>query len=61
MIVSIRVKVIEVKKSESTYSSTREYEEDLFDVIVTGQSTKNVEGKIGKLQEAVTHMGWKLK
>lgn len=38
----------------------REYNEELFVVTIKGHSTKQVEEKVGKLQEAITHMGWEL-
>lgn len=59
MEVSLKVLVMVPHKSES-YSS-RDYDEEIFEATIKGSSTGEVEGKVGKLQEAITHMGWKLK
>jgi hypothetical protein len=49
-----------IKPDESRGYRSEEYDRALFSVVITGDSTKEVEVKIGKLQEAITHMGWKL-
>lgn len=54
------VEVIQIQKGENNLSG-REWEKELFTVNIEGNSTKEVEEKIGLLQQALTHMGWRTK
>ena len=56
-----RIQVAEVKQPDPNSYRHEEIETDLFVVVVKAYSTKELEGKIAKLQEAATHQGWKLK
>ena len=60
MKVMVEVKVIQIQKGENNLSG-REWEKELFNVDIFGDSTKEVEEKVALLQQALTHMGWKLK
>lgn len=54
------IEVIQIQKGENNLSG-REWEKELFTVTLEGNSTKEVEEKIGLLQQALTHMGWRTK
>lgn len=59
MQISAIIKVVETKASDGYRHD--EYENELFSVHIEASSGKGLEEKIGLLQQAVTHMGWKLK
>jgi hypothetical protein len=52
--------IVEIQKADTNSYRDRDYEIKLFEVTIEGRSTSEVEEKVGKLQQALTHMGWKL-
>jgi hypothetical protein len=55
------VEVHEKPQEQSTRSYQTDYGQLLFTAVIVGNSTKEIESRIGLLQQAVTHQGWSVK